>query len=71
MIPLTINGIGIKEGLLVYFLQWAQVAASYSISLGILYRFVFLVLAVIGGIMFAWRRYRLSRRPQSLGPDAP
>ena len=61
MVPLTINGFGIKEGLLVYFMKWAEVSPSYSMSLSILYRFIFLLLAVIGGIIFLCQKSKQSR----------
>ena len=56
LIPITINGIGIKEGLLVFSLQYAEVGAAFAMGLGILFRIVALMLAALGGLLLVLRK---------------
>jgi uncharacterized protein (TIRG00374 family) len=58
LVPLTVNGIGVKEGLLVYFMKYAGVPPSYSMSLSILYRLLTIVLALVGGAVLVLRKRR-------------
>jgi uncharacterized protein (TIRG00374 family) len=68
MIPITVNGMGIKEGLVVVFLNLASVTPSFSMGLAILNRLLAFVLALFGGLL--WLRYR-SRPTGPAGPSAP
>lgn len=51
MIPISINGMGVREGLLVFFFGYASVPTSFSVSLGLVYRLILIVFAVIGGVL--------------------
>jgi uncharacterized protein (TIRG00374 family) len=51
MIPISINGLGVREILLVYFLKYANVGGSFAISFGVLLRILLAVFAMIGGGM--------------------
>jgi glycosyltransferase 2 family protein len=56
LVPITVNGIGIKEGLLVFSLRYAEVGPAFAMGLGILFRIVAILLAVIGGVLLVIRK---------------
>jgi uncharacterized protein (TIRG00374 family) len=56
LVPITVNGIGIKEGLLVFSLQYADVGPAFAMGLGILFRIVAILLALIGGLLLMIRK---------------
>jgi len=56
MTPVTINGMGLKEALLVVFLRYAGVPPAFALSLSILYRLLLMVFAIAGGVLFVFRR---------------
>jgi len=56
LVPITVNGIGIKEGLLVFSLRYAEVGPAFAMGLGILFRIVAILLAVIGGALLVLRK---------------
>ncbi|GAB5495357.1 MAG: lysylphosphatidylglycerol synthase transmembrane domain-containing protein [Phycisphaerales bacterium] len=60
LIPITINGIGLREGMFVYLLAGLGVAREDAITLSLLAFAVFLVHGVIGGIVLAIRGVSLS-----------
>jgi uncharacterized membrane protein YbhN (UPF0104 family) len=55
MIPVTINGLGLKEALAVVFLEQVGLLAQFSLSLSILYRVIDLGHALVGGLLFFTR----------------
>lgn len=55
LIPLTINGIGLREGMFVYMLAGLGVAKDDAIALSFLAFAVFLIHGVMGGIVLAIR----------------
>jgi uncharacterized protein (TIRG00374 family) len=67
MIPLTVNGMGIKEGLVVLFLKLADVAPSFAMGLAILNRLLAVFVALVGGLIWCVRR---RRRPELAAPFA-
>ncbi len=56
LMPITINGIGVREGLLVFGLRYTGIDPAFSMSLGVLYRLIVIVLAIIGGLLLILRR---------------
>ncbi len=56
MIPISINGMGIREGLTVYAMQVYAVSPSLALSMGILFRLVAIALGMLGGILLVMRR---------------
>lgn len=58
MIPASINGIGLREQVFVYFFAQFGVSAAYSISLAWIAFGMVLLQAILGGIVFAMRRER-------------
>ncbi|PHQ82172.1 MAG: hypothetical protein COB69_02595 [Phycisphaera sp.] len=55
LIPLTINGIGVRENMFVFMLGGLGVASQDALALALLAYFVFLVHGVFGGIVLAIR----------------
>jgi len=56
MVPISINGIGIKEGLMVLSLKHSNITPTLSMSMGILFRLVAIILALIGGVLLMIRK---------------
>lgn len=56
MIPISINGIGIKEGLMVFSLKYSNITPSVSMSMSILFRLIAAGLACIGGLLLMVRK---------------
>ena len=52
MIPLSINGIGIREGAFVFFFTSTGVDASQSLALALVYRFSGILYAMLGGFLY-------------------
>lgn len=52
MIPVTINGIGVREGLYVYLFSLAGVESSQSILISIIYVIVTMFVSLIGAVIF-------------------
>jgi hypothetical protein len=65
LIPITVNGLGVREGLTVWFLEKAAVPASFSMGLSIVNRLITLVLGALGGLVL------LARRPGGLRRSPP
>lgn len=63
MVPVTVNGMGIKEGLVVLFLNLAAVPPSFSMGLAILNRLLALVFGLAGGLVWLLRRRQLGAGP--------
>lgn len=51
MVPISINGMGVREGLTVFSMNYYQITPAVSMSMGILFRLVAIVIASIGGIL--------------------
>jgi len=52
MIPITPNGMGIREGLYVYLFRLAGVSPSESILISIIFAVIILIISISGGIIF-------------------
>jgi uncharacterized protein (TIRG00374 family) len=60
IVPISINGIGLREGLFVYLLAGIGIPPAEAIALSLLSFFLILTQAVIGGIIFAFRGVKIS-----------
>ena len=56
LLPVSVNGIGIREGLLVFAFEQASVEPAVSLALGVLFRLVNLVYALLGGLLLLIRK---------------
>ena len=56
MVPISINGMGVRELLLVYFLKYANVEGAFAMSFAILVRLILVILALVGGAMLIVKR---------------
>jgi len=56
MIPVSINGMGVREGLTVFSMQYYQITPAVSMSMGIMFRLIAIILAIIGGILLLRRK---------------
>lgn len=56
LIPITINGWGLREGLMVWFLKQAEVLPSFSMGLAVLNRLLALAMGALGGAIWLARR---------------
>jgi len=59
MVPITISGLGVREGLMVWFLKQAEVAPSFSMGLALINRLLALAMGLLGGAIWLVR----SRHP--------
>jgi uncharacterized membrane protein YbhN (UPF0104 family) len=57
-IPVSLNAIGIMEGAFVFFLGAAGVAREDALSIALVLRAKNIVVGLIGGIVFAWLRFK-------------
>jgi len=53
MIPISIGGIGLREGAFTFFLSIYSVASSDAIAISILFYFLVISLGIVGGFLFA------------------
>jgi uncharacterized protein (TIRG00374 family) len=60
IVPFSINGIGLREGIFVFLLAGLGVSPSEAIALSLLSFILLLTQAVIGGIIFAFRGVKVS-----------
>lgn len=66
VIPISLNGLGVREGSYVFFLGLPGVNVPASVALGValLVRLIVLVQAAMGGIAYTWRNLRGERRAE-------
>ncbi|MEB3187517.1 MAG: lysylphosphatidylglycerol synthase transmembrane domain-containing protein [bacterium] len=65
-LPVSVNGLGLREGALVYFLGRAGVPAAEALAVG----FLSLLMLLLAGAVGAWV-YWTDREPAADGPPAP
>lgn len=70
MLPITFNGIGIREGGYVFFLAALGIARHSALALGLLSSGVVLATGVGGGIVFALWKPQLPPLPATAGQDS-
>jgi hypothetical protein len=71
LVPVTVNGIGLKEGLAVFFLNQIGLSPAFSLSLSILYRVIDAGHALVGAVLFFAGARRPAPRDGGAGPASP
>jgi glycosyltransferase 2 family protein len=76
MIPVTVNGLGVRESFFVFFLDRFGVPADSAFAAGFLFFAVTIATALPGGLILAWRSLRggytwASRRESAAISDGP
>jgi uncharacterized protein (TIRG00374 family) len=56
MLPLSFNGLGMREGMMVFLFAKAGVPASQALALSLTWFFLVTVISLLGGLIFALRR---------------
>ena len=56
MVPISINGLGIRELLLVGFLKYANATGTFAISFSVINRLILIIFALIGGVLLLTKR---------------
>jgi uncharacterized protein (TIRG00374 family) len=60
LIPISPNGLGVREGVYIYLLGQLGVSAGVGLAFGILIRLLVLIQALIGGVAFVTRGVRVA-----------
>jgi hypothetical protein len=68
LIPISLNGIGIREGVYVYFLGLLLIPAPIAVAFALVNRLIVLAQAMLGGLTFLWRSARPAV-PMSITPE--
>ena len=55
VVPISLNGLGIREGSYVFFLGLAHVEAPIALGVALMVRLLVLIQAAIGGLVYLWR----------------
>lgn len=71
MVPISINGIGVRESFFVYFLGRFGVDPDAAFAVGFLFFAVTIAAALPGGLILAWRSVRGGVPPASRKEPAP
>src|SRR5262249_31656854 len=69
MLPITFNGMGVREGAMVVFLAPLGVPAGTAVSLSFLWFCVFTTASVVGGIVYLFGRFPRPKDPPEVQPD--
>lgn len=59
MLPLSINGLGIRDGLMVYLFSKIEVPMNHALSLSLSWFFIVTCISLLGGLIFATRKDHL------------
>lgn len=59
MIPISINGIGLREGAFVFFLKGYSVSSVNAVAISVLYFSTIIFLGILGGIIFLFLKLPL------------
>jgi glycosyltransferase 2 family protein len=68
VIPISLNGLGVREGAYVFFLGLIGVPRAVALGVALLVRLLVLIQAAMGGIAFVWRNLRGERLANSSNP---
>jgi len=71
MVPITVNGIGVRESFFVFFLGRFGVEPDAAFAVGFLFFAVTIAAAFPGGLILAWRSVRGGVPPPGRGEPAP
>jgi glycosyltransferase 2 family protein len=55
ILPISLNGIGVREGSYVFFLGLVGAPAAVALGVGLLVRLIVLLHALVGGLAYLWR----------------
>jgi uncharacterized protein (TIRG00374 family) len=58
MLPISISGIGVREGAFVLFFTQVGVSEERAVLLSLLFFAVTVIIGLVGGVIFAWGGYR-------------
>jgi len=58
MVPISVGGLGVREGAFVFFFSQQGISAASAISLSLLFFAQALIIALAGGVIYALGRYR-------------
>ncbi len=74
VIPISLNGLGVREGVYVFFLGLIGVPRAIALGVALLVRLLVLIQAAMGGIAFVWRNLhgdRMANRSKSGAANPP
>jgi uncharacterized protein (TIRG00374 family) len=69
VVPISLNGLGIREGSYVFFLGVIDVPTAVALGVALLVRLLVLIQAAIGGIVFVTRNLRTEKHVQPRQPE--
>lgn len=65
VVPISLNGLGVREGAYVFFLGLIGVPREIALGAALLVRLLVLIQAAMGGVVFVWRNLR-SQKAENL-----
>jgi uncharacterized protein (TIRG00374 family) len=68
VIPISLNGLGVREGTYVFLLGLIGVPRAVALGVALLVRLLVLIQASIGGVAFVWRNLRSERLANTPNP---
>lgn len=68
MLPVSINGTGVREGAMVLFLAPLGIPETTAVPLGLLWFTVFLAASLVGGLVYLGGRFERPVEPAQAGP---
>jgi uncharacterized protein (TIRG00374 family) len=69
VVPISLNGLGIREGSYVFFLGVIDVPGTVALGVALMVRFLVLIQAAIGGIVFVTRNLSTEKHVQPRQPE--
>jgi glycosyltransferase 2 family protein len=63
VVPISLNGLGVREGSYVFFLGLIGVEPHIALGVALMVRLLVLIQAAMGGIAYLWRNIRSERQP--------
>jgi uncharacterized protein (TIRG00374 family) len=68
LVPISLNSLGVREGVYVYFLGLLAIPGPVAVAFALLNRLIVLIQALVGGIAFLWRSARPAPLPTLPAP---
>ena len=68
LVPISLNSLGVREGVYVYFLGLLAIPGPVATAFALLIRLIVLIQAMVGGIAFLWRSARPVPLPTIVTP---
>jgi len=69
LLPISLNGLGVREGVYVYFLGLLTIPGPVAVAFALVNRLIVLIQAFIGGAAFLWRSARPAPLPTMPTPE--